>query len=1062
MIAELFSLSFEHPAWLWLLLAVPVMVLLSWRALSSLDPVQCYTALAVRCFVVSLLILCLAGIAHVRTNKNLTVLFLLDRSHSIPKEMYAEQEQYVYDVVKEIPKDDKVGLLTFDGQSYVEQLPMRGGVFFDTLPATSLPDRTDMAAAVRMAMALFPHDTAKRIVIVSDGNNNVGDVLDEVRTARANGVGVDVLPMYYLHSREVYVEKLLLPASAKDGDMVPLRAVINSKRPVTGTISVTHNGVPLELPEDIARRRLKPGQNLIFIRVPVHGGGPHRFELTFRPDNDEADTIVENNKATGFTFVGGSEKVLLLTADVADDAELVRALRKEQIEVDVVKIEDAEGLDLLGLMQYSTVIIANVGANWFTDEQQEDLASYVRDLGSGLIMTGGDEGFGAGGWIGSPLEEIMPVDFEIKHRQVLPRGALVIIMHSCEMPRGNYWGKRVAEKAVDTISTKDSFGLLSFSHLKGVSWEVPLREASNKPGIKQAIQRMSNGDMPDFRQTMDMAVDALMERKDAAQRHIIIISDGDAQPPSNTTIDYMKANKITCSTVAIGYGAHVQEATLRRIAMRTGGRFYGVRNPKKLPQIFVKESKVIRRPLISEEPFQPQVNYALSELWAGFGLQMDIPPLGGLVMTSPKQTGLIELPLIRRTSDGDDPVLANWQIGLGRTVAFTSGYWPRWGRDWTDWAGFGKLWAQIVRWTMSPGQKGDFDVATKLEGNQGRIVVNALDSESNYINFLDLQASVVAPGGGGVVKIKLHQTGPGLYEASFPVEQTGQFVANITLREGGESSTVAHTGLSVPYSPEYKELRANDALLEEIRSISNGRSLVMDPERDEVFRHDLPPTTSHQPAWEWVLAWLMLPAFLLDVAVRRLASTVAISIFLEVVLDVVLLFGFGVAYWPGWYGVWGVVLVVLVGEIVGWSMRYRSIRPTIDFFTHSVVALGGAGQASASSLQKLKDTRDRVQEGRTAEGAGVKLTRVKRRGETTAADGGARFDVGDEQVGKTPAGDLREALGEASAGESDQARQAEDKAEGQQPPKISDDFTSRLLQARKRAREQIDRDKKGE
>ena len=169
-------------------------------------------------------------------------------------------------------------------------------------------------------------------------------------------------------------------------------------------------------------------------------------------------------------------------------------------------------------------------------------------------------------------------------------------MHSCEMPRGNYWGKRVAEKAVDTISSKDYFGMLSFSHMKGVVWEVPLREAINKTAIKQAIQRMSNGDMPDFKRTMEMAVDALMERKDAAQRHIIIISDGDAQPPSPATIDYMKENLITCSTVGIGYGMHVQEGSLRRIAKQTGGRFYGVRNPKKLPQIFVKESKVIRRP----------------------------------------------------------------------------------------------------------------------------------------------------------------------------------------------------------------------------------------------------------------------------------------------------------------------------------------------------------------------------------------------------------------------------------------------------------------------------------
>ncbi|MCH8854240.1 MAG: VWA domain-containing protein, partial [Planctomycetes bacterium] len=781
-----------------------------------------------------------------------------------------------------------VGVLNFDGQSCVEQLPMRGGVFFDTLPPTSLPDRTDMAAAVRMAVALFPHDTAKRIVLVSDGNNNVGDVLDEVRSATASGIGIDVVPLHYSYNNEIYVEKLQVPASAKDGDMVPLRALIYSRKVVNGTITITHDGVPLELPEEVARRRLRAGSNPIMVKVPVHGSGPHRFELIFRPDRDDADTIVENNRGTGFTFVGGTGSVLLLTSNIEDDAELVRALRKEQIEIDAVKIEDAEGLDLLGLMRYSTVILANVGANWFTDEQQEHLVTYVRDMGRGLIMTGGSEAFGAGGWIGSPVEDIMPVDFEIKHRKVIPRGALVIIMHSCEMPRGNYWGKRVAEKAVETISSKDYFGLLSFSHMKGITWDCPLREATNKTAIKQAIQRMTNGDMPDFKQTMQMAVDALMERKDAAQRHIIIISDGDAQPPSQSTIKYMQEKKITCSTVAIGYGAHVQEGTLRQIAKQTGGRFYGVRNPKRLPQIFVKESKVIRRPLLVEQPFTPRLVYAMSDLWIGFGMDVQLPPLGGLVMTSPKQGGLIEMPLVRRTGDGDDPVLAHWQVGLGRTVAFTSGYWPRWGDQWTNWAGFGKLWAQIVRWTMGGGRKGDFDIATKLDGNQGKIVVNALDKESNYLNFLELEASIVRPGGLGVERVPLTQVGPGRYEAVFAVEQTGQFVANITMREGDQVTSVAQAGLSVPYSPEYKELRANDALLEEIRGISGGKMLEMDPQNDDVFRHDLPPTRSYQPAWEWVLAWLVLPIFLLDVAFRRLASMVAVSIFVEVVVDFVL------------------------------------------------------------------------------------------------------------------------------------------------------------------------------
>ncbi len=1047
---DFFGISIERPNLLWLLLSVPLLVALSWRPLAGLERGQRPAVLLTRCGVILLVVVCIAGIETVRTNQNLTVLFLLDRSHSIPKELYAIQEEYVAAAARTMPPNDKVGVLTFDGQSYVEQLPMRGGIFFETLPETSLPDQTDMAGATRMAMALLPHDTAKRIVIVSDGNNNVGDVLAEIEAAAANGIGVDVLPMTYLHTSEVYLEKLYVPASANDGDLVPLRAFINSRRAVTGTLTLLHNGVPLELPEEVARQNLHAGTNAVPIKVPVHGNGPHRFELTFHPDHDRADTLVENNKGIGFTFVGGNQKILILTANADDDAELVRALRQENIELDFVKIENAEDLDLLGFMQYSAVLLSNIGANWFTDEQIRQLAVYVEDMGHGLIMTGGDEGFGAGGWIGTPLEAIMPVDFEIKHRQVLPRGGLVIIMHSCEMPRGNYWGKRVAEKAVETISSKDYFGLLCYSHLTGISWEVPVQVASNKTGIKNAIQRMSNGDMPDFKKTMDMAVDALMELKDAAQRHIIIISDGDAQPPSQTTIAYMKEQKITCSTVGIGYGVHVQEGTLRQIATQTGGRFYPGRNPRKLPQIFVKESKVIRRPLLVEQPFKPAVNYAMSDLWMGLGAQTEIPPLGGLVMTSPKQSGLVEMPLVRRTAEGDDPLLAHWQVGLGRAVAFTSGYWTHWGQDWTHWAKFGKLWAQVLRWTMSPAKRGEFDIATRLDGNRGTIVVEALDKDANYMNYLDLQATVAKPGGLGTEQVRLTQTAPGRYEGTFAVEQTGQYVANISLAEGGKRSSVAHTGLAVAYSPEYKELSANEPLLRRIVEITGGRFLERDPQQDDVFRHDLPESRSHQPVWAWVLAWLLLPLFLFDVAARRLASTVALSVVVEVLLDVVLLFGLGIIYARGATAVWGTLGVVLLGELVGWTIRRRSIRPAIESLIHPLVVLAGAGRSSASSLEQLKGTRERVQEHQTSAGSGTPLTRIAPRGTEATAEGSRRFDTGEPTTGS---GDLREALGGPAAGETPGG--GPERPAPAKPPKISDDFTSRLLQARRRARQQM-------
>jgi hypothetical protein len=621
-------------------------------------------------------------------------------------------------------------------------------------------------------------------------------------------------------------------------------------------------------------------------------------------------------------------------------------------------------------------------------------------------------------------------------------------MHSCEMPRGNYWGKVVAMKALDTISSKDYFGVLEYNHLIGVSWAVQLKEAVNKSAIKLAIEKMSNGDMPDFDQTLQMAAAALKERRDAAQRHIIIISDGDASAPNPSVIQGLVDAKITVSTVAIGYGFHAQEATLRSIASQTGGRFYAAKNPKNLPQIFVKESKVVRRPLLVEEPFTPHLSYAMSEVWAGLPLNLAVPQLGGLVMTSPRGGGLIEMPLVRKTADGDDPLLAHWQVGLGKTVAFTSGYWRHWGRNWVDWPNFSKLWAQIVRWTLGQGDQGRFDLGVNVDGTTGRVVVNALDEQGNFINMLNLTAHVSGPAGGGAEGISLQQVGPGRYEGQFEIDATGQYV--VGLAQGDQ--IVGRTGVSVPYSPEYRELKANDALLQEIVDRSRGRIFDLDPaQQADIFRHDLRPTSWRRPVWSWILAWLLLPAFLLDVAVRRLASTVALSVLIEVLFVVVVLFGCQWIYSGGLKGVFVALGVVLLAELLGWLIRWRSIRPAIAYVTSSVTALAGAGQGSARSLEQLKGTRDRVRDERTGAGeAGPALRPIKGPQAAIDADRRQRFDVGEAQAAR-PAGDLRAELGAAPA-----AAPAGEAPAGEAEQTEAADTTGRLLQARRRIRHDRD------
>ena len=1043
--------DFEQPAWLWLCLLVPVMVVLSLRSLAGLDPTRRVLALIARGLLIVLLACCLAHVRHVQRNEDLTVFFLMDRSHSV-QELQEDQEAFICESAQDMPPEDQVGMIDFARNAFLQQLPMTGGYYIESgrLPLMPNTDRTDIASAMRLAMAMFPHDTAKRLVLMSDGNDNMGDLITEARRAKADGIPVDVLPLRYNHANEVYCERLIAPTHAEPGEQVPLRVVVHTHKALSGRLSIYHNGEMLELPEETTHVRLQPGNNTYFVRLPVRATGAQTYEVGFTPDDASMDAIALNNTARAFSFVSGASRVLLISANPPHDTPLVNALRSENVDVELKSAAELGEFDLLQMSNYSSILLANIPAAAFTDHQQTQLATYVKDQGGGLIMLGGDEGFGAGGWIGTPLEEVMPVSFEIKHKRVIPRGGLVLIMHSCEIARGNFWGKEMAKKSVDTISSQDYLGILTFSFTPGGNtWEVPLAPATNKSAIKARIDRMQIGDMPDFGSTMQMALKALNSPgRSLAQKHVIILSDGDASPPSPKLLANFVRDKVTVSTIGIGWGSHVFDRHMRNIARKTGGKYYAAKNPRQLPQIFVKESKVVRRPLIVDKPFQPQILHAQSEVLTRDIVDTGVPPLGGLILTSPKPSPNVQLPLVRMTDDGDDPVLAHWQCELGKTVAFTSGHWPIWGEQWTNWAKFAKLWAQIVRWTMRQEAPANFDTFTRIEGNRGRIVIDALDKNANYLNFLQLRGKVVGPDN-KPISLRFTQTGPGKYEAPFDAEKAGQYLGTVQIYEQGDYRGTIRTGLSVPFSPEYRDLMPNEALLRQVVDVTGGRWLEGEFGAADVFSHDLPPSESKRPAWEWVLAWLLLPAFLLDVSVRRLASWLALSIAVEVALLVVLLFGLDIIHGSPW----GIVGSLLLAELVGWTIRFRYIGPLFDFLTHGVTALRHTGDRSAIALEQLKGKREQVREELSAQG-GEGLQRIAQ--DTGAVPLGVkrrRYDVG-ERRGKVPAGDLHQALGGAKVTKPPKEVRRKPAGEGQGSEE--EEATTRLLRAKKRAKRDLE------
>jgi uncharacterized membrane protein len=897
------SITVGQPWWLILLpLIIPPLVLVSARSLAGLGAVRRAIAILLRTGVITLIVLALAELQTVRKSDRLTTMFLLDASQSIPRELQGPSLEYVSAASRKRRKDDMTGVIVFGKAPRVETPPAPTEINLLGIESTVDPEYTDLGAALKLALATFPEDTARRIVILSDGNENRGNALEQALAAQKLGVQVDVLPLEYHYDREVLVEKVSIPPDVKKGETVNINVVIHASEPTRGTLQIFQKADNYRAPapgnEKPQPVELVRGTNLFTLKQLITEPNFYTFTAEFVPEEGSGDRRSINNVAEGFTHARGKAQVLLIEGTAGEHVELVRALREKEIAVTTLVAPKIDGsgavggdtlpTDLAQLQPYDAVILANVPKEAFTESQHQILESNVHDMGAGLIMLGGRESFGAGGWMNTPVEKALPVDMQIKALKVQGIGAMVMIMHASEIPEGNYWQKVVAKAALNALSTYDYAGML---HWEGQeAWLFTLRQiGGGRSTMLRAIDRMTPGDMPDFDPSLQMAARGLMNIKDAMTRHIVIISDGDPTPPTASVINQLAANKITVTAVLTAAHGNDPGAffTMRNLATKTKGRFYNVTNPKALPRIYQKEARTISRPLIFEQstPWVPKVNY-LSE--PVIGLPQNVPPINGLVLTSVKENELVEVPLTSPLPTGQtNPLLAHWTYGLGRSVAFTSDAGRRWAKSWPDWESYAAFWSQIVRWAMRPVDPGNLTINLRRDQGRIKVVIDALDKENQFLNFLQIQGNIVSPD----LKrstVELVQTAPGKYEGTVDeAEASGNYFVNLRYQGADGVSGVISSGISVPYSDEYRELRSNPATLENVASVTSGEVATWKYRPDgradlqrtidsiDHFRRDpaLVVPRSFADLWPRLL-WLASILFLGDVAVRRVAPDV--------------------------------------------------------------------------------------------------------------------------------------------------------------------------------------------
>lgn len=850
-------MSFTTPIALLGLLTIPYFIWLGrpkgWgrgRALVSM---------ALRALIVASLVLALAGFQIVRSSDQLAVVFLIDASDSMPPATVEQARQFAEQGISGMRPDDQAAIIVFGSDARVER-PMTPSREVGPLQSDILSLNTDLAEAIRLGLALYPPGAARRMVILSDGLANVGDAADAARLAEASGVQIVAVPYQAITGAEVLVTDVDVPTRLSEGQVFDLTVTIESSTETTAILRVL-SGSQVAVEETVA---LVEGLNRYAFTLTATQPGLTSFRVQLVPAGE--DTFYQNNELSAFAQIVGPPRILLVADDDIEIGNLGDALLAQDFQIDRVT---SGGLppDLATLSSYQSIVLVNIPARNLGNTKMRVLQSYVRDLGGGLVVVGGPNAYGVGGYFQTPLEEILPVEMQLKDQERLPQLTVVyVIDKSGSMADTSVGGipkvelaKEAILRSIQLLGPLDRLGVVAFD--ENAQWVVPLGPIGDRSEAARLVATIRASGGTDIYAGV-LAVSKMLPEDPSRLRHIVLLTDGGAAEegiPELVTEMY-EEHGITMSVIAIGQGYAPFIEDLPDLA---DGRFHFAYDVSTIPEIFTEETVIATRAYIIEGQFFPVLT-STSPIMSGIS---STPPLTGYIGTTIKPTAQ----QILASDVHSDPLLASWQYGLGRAVAWTSDATGRWAADWSAWPEFPRFWSQAVRWTITEGATSNVEVQVVQEGEQVRVVVDAESDEGEYLNGLDMTANIVGPDLEGV-PIDLYQVAPGRYEGVFEPDEEGAYFVRVA---GGDpqdeaDAIVAQTsGWVLAYSPEYRSFTGDPDYLAFLSGLTGG-GIVANPA--DVFAHNLQTDRASQPVWPWLLlaAVTLLP---FDIAVRRLLIT---------------------------------------------------------------------------------------------------------------------------------------------------------------------------------------------
>ena len=862
------------PEAFWGLLAIPGLVGLTGHSLSDLPWAQRAISLLLKSSFVALAVLALVDLRTTEgTSEGTAVVYVVDVSESVPDAMLEGAQvaiQRSLDAASILPLAERPFIRVVTFAKTATEVPLASGADGPQLleafvrPAPDAVPGTDIGAGIARGLSLLPDGRAGRLVLVTDGHRTQGSFAADLETLKRFDVPVDYLSFADLPLRR---ELMVLSLVATGDNLKPkipfeMQLTVDATVPMAVICKVTVESGE-EATQEVA---LSGGRETISFELTVAEGGEKSVTGTCTPAVPTDDSFDSNNTFPTRIALEEKPRVLYVEGETRMRQNLITALNTDfEVETRGARGTPATFADA---SKFDAIIISDVprlddnGLENMTASQMGVLERYATG-GGGLIITGGENALGPGGYGQTALERsVLPVRLDVQRRQDTPGLALVLVIDRSGSMSGPKLelAKQAAIETLNVLQPSDLLGVFPFD--TRVTELVPLQRASNRFRITDTLSKLKPGGGTNIFAGLDAAYTALL-KVEAKVKHIILLTDGQSSRTGVVELATQAGiDRITISTVAVT--AASDTSLLRRVAEAARGRYYFTNSPQQLPQLFLKETSEVTRKAIVEGRFRPRVSSQFRTLQMFSGIDFaGAPPLLGYVSTRPKPRAEVLM-----TSHLGEPLLARWRLGLGRVVVWTSDVKNKWSHHWLGWGGYAKFWRQVVRDQLRV-DKGTpvMNLETAIEGDTLVVSVDAIDADDRFIDGMTHTVDVTGPEG-ATTAMTMRQVAAGRYEGRMTMPALGPYSIKGSHRAPGDDDGDVRESRATVAWPFPDERLVGPPRLQEVAAMANATGGLENPSTEALIAPRDSTTVREKPIWPTLIPWMLI-ALILDVLMRR-------------------------------------------------------------------------------------------------------------------------------------------------------------------------------------------------